>query len=309
MKMSNEVKVGILTSIVILIFALIILFAGEIKFKEEGYHIKVKFNFIGDLKKGAPVIFAGGIRVGKVEDIRPLKDGVEVVLFLKKDFKIKEENEIMIYTQGLLGDKYIEINGYNGPGRYLKDGEVVKGVDPVSLDAMTVKLTKILKGVFGPTLTDEEVKKSFANLFNNSGEFVYNLNMLISENRPNLYSMIKNMKYTTSAIDENLTSVLKEIKDLSKSLGKISKENQKSISITIKNLEKTSKRLNTTVKELEETSKNLNHISRTIKKRKGTVGKLIYEDEIYRNLDITLKNLAIFSEKIRKNPRTLLFGR
>ncbi len=309
MKLSNDAKLGIMTIVVLIIFALIVLFAGKIKFKEDGYSIKVKFTFIGDLKVGAPVIFAGGIRVGKVMDIIPYNDYVKVLIWLKKDFKIKKGNEIMIYTQGLLGEKYVEINGYNGPGEYLKPGDTIEGVAPVSLDAMSVRLVKVLKGVFGPTLTDEEVKKSFANLFNNSGSFVYNLNMLLSENRPNLYAIIKNMKYTTKALDKNLTDVLKEIKDLSQRLGKISRENQESIEETIKNLEKTSKKLNFTMKELNKTSANLTDITYAIKKRKGTIGKLIYEKDIYKNLNITLKNFAIFSKKIKNNPRTLLFGK
>ncbi len=309
MKLSNEAKLGLLTIVVIIIFALIVLFAGEIKFKEEGYSIKVKFSFIGDLKVGAPVIFAGGIRVGKVIDIIPYNDFVKVVLWLKKDFKLKKGNEIMIYTQGLLGEKYVEINGYNGPGEYLKNGDTVEGISPVSLDDMSVRLAKVLKGVFGPTLTDEEVKKSFASLFNNTGSFVYNLNMLLAENRPNLYAIIKNMRYTTKSLDENLSAVLNEIKALSKRLGKLSRDNEKSIANTIKNLEKTSKKLDNTMKQLTYTSKNLTDITYAIKKRKGTVGRLIYEDRIYKNLDITMRNFATFSKKIRNNPRTLLFGK
>jgi len=309
MKITNETKLGFIVIISFLILFLIIIFLGKLEFKKQGYIIKVRFSFIGDLKVGAPVIFAGGIRIGKVIKIVPYQDIVEVVLKINKDFKIKKSSEIAIYTQGLLGEKYIEIHGFEGADEYLKNGDTVRGIDPVSLDAISIKLAKLVKGVFEPTLTDENVKKSFANLFNNAGAFAYNLNMLIKENRKNIYYSIYNIQTMAQILNKNLASILKEINKLSKDIGSISKENQESIKETIKNLEKTSKQLSIAVKELNKSSKNLSSITTAIKKRKGTIGKLIYEKDIYNSLYRTSKNLEKFSEKIKKQPRILILGK
>ncbi len=309
MKFINETKLGIMVIACLIITILAIGFLGKLKLNEEGYTLKIRFHFIGDLKIGAPVIFAGGIRVGKVADIVPYKDQVEVIINLKKDFKIKKENEIVIYTQGLLGAKYVEINGYDGPGDYLKDGDTVEGIAPVSFDAMSIKFAKLMKGVFGPTLTDEDVKRSFANLFNNAGDFTYNLNMLIKENRQNIFHTVGNLQSMASTLDKNLSAVLNEIKKLSQDIGKLSKENQKSISSTIKNLEQSSKRLNSTIKKLESSSKNIGHITSAIRNRNGTVGKLIYEKELHDTAVRTLKNFEKFGDIVKKNPRSLFFGK
>lgn len=309
MKYTNETKLGIITTISIIIIIIAISFLGILEFSGEGYIIKVRFTFIGDLKIGAPVIFAGGIRMGKVINILPYEDQVEVIIKLKKEFKIKDGNEIVIYTQGMLGEKYVEIHGYEGPGEYLKDGSIVTGTDPVSIDAMSIRLSKLIKGVFGPTLTDEEVKKSFASLFNNAGYFAYNLNMLIQENRKNIYDMINNLQSMAGNLDKNLNSALKEIKNMSQDIGEISRENQKSISATIKNLEETSKQLTTTIQELEKSSKNLDNITLAIKDQKGTVGKLIYNKELYDTLIRTSQNLEKFSDIVKKNPRSIMWGK
>lgn len=309
MKFTNETKLGIIVIICFIIFILAVSFLGKLKLSGEGYIIKVRFTFIGDLKIGAPVIFAGGIRIGKVVDIVPYKDQVEVILKLNEDFKLMKENEIVIYTQGLLGAKYVEINGYDGAGEYLKNGDTVTGVSPVSIDAMSIKMAKLLKGVFGPTLTDEDVKKSFANLFNNAGDFTYNLNMLIKENRKNITYTVGNLKSLANTLDKNLSSVLKEIKNLSKDFGEISKENQKSIVQIVNNLEQSSKQLKNTISELEESSKNLDDITSAIKNKKGTIGKLIYENELHNTALRTLKNLEKFADIVKKNPRSLFFGK
>lgn len=309
MTLSNEAKLGFVVTISIIIIILMIGFVGKLKFKEEGYKLRVRFDFVGELKVGAPVVFAGGLRVGKVENIVVYKDIVEVALKINSDFRIKEGNEIVIYTEGLLGDKYIEINGYDGPGEYLKDGDIVAGVSPVSLDAMTIKMAKLMKGVFGPTLTDEEVKKSFSGLFNNAGDFAYNLDMLIKENRGNIFTTIQNLKSTASSLDQNFCPVLQQLSRLSQDIGQISKENQQTINKTINNLSETSKKLNITVGELEQTGIYLDNITSAIKNRQGTIGKLIYEDDVHLYLLSILKNMDKFSEKISKNPQSIIFGK
>lgn len=309
MKFTNETKLGIIVTVSFIIILLTIGFLGKLKFSDKGYVIKARFTFIGDLKIGAPVVFAGGIRVGKVTDIQPYKDEVLVILKLNNDFKLKKENEIMIYTQGLLGAKYVEINGYDGPGEYLKNGDMVEGISPVSLDGMSIKFAKLMKGVFGPTLTDEDVKKSFASLFDNAGNFTYNLNMLIKENRNNIFHTVKNLKSMANTLDRNLSSVLKEIKQLSKDFGELSKENQESIATTIKNLEESSKQLNGIIRELDKSSENLEHITSAVKNKKGTVGKLIYEKELYDITLRTMKNFEKFANIVKKNPRSLFFGK
>jgi len=307
MKVSNEFKVGIIAILAILIFITSTIFLGKLKFGEVGYKLRVRFNFIGDLKIGAPVIFAGGVRVGKVIDIIPVQDKIEVVIWLKKDFKIKRGTEIFIYTMGLLGEKYIEIHGYEGEGEYLNDGDVIIGTDPISLDEITIKLAKVMKGVFGPTLRDEDVRKSFAQLFNNAGELVYHLDALIKESRPPLQSTILNIQRSTESLEKNLNIVLQELANLSANLTDISKENQKVINDTIKNLNEISAQLAIAMNDLKKSSDNLNDITTAIKNKKGTIGKLIYNDEIYKNLKITSENFVSFSEQIKKNPRVIFF--
>ncbi len=304
----NQIKVGFMIFVFLLLLGILSFFLEKIKVKEEGYVIKVRFNYIGELKVGAPVYFAGGVKVGKVIKITPEGNKIIVHLKLKKDFKIKRGNEIYIYTHGLLGEKYVEITGYEGPGEYLKNGDIVDGIDPVSLDAMTVQLARIFKGVFQPTLTDEEVKQSFANLFNNAGALAYNLNMLVNETRPPLQSTLLNIKVVTAELESNLRLILNELRILSQNASSLSsKENIKRINTLISDLEKASRELKVASKELTKASKNLANITYAIKAQKGTAGKLIYNKKIYYNLLKTSENLRKLSEKVLKNPKILLF--
>ena len=75
----------------------------------------------------------------------------------------------MINTLGLLGEKYLEV--FPGESkRFLEDGSVLAGIDPISTETMTMELMELLgsfkvvakrleegEGTVGRFLTDESV--------------------------------------------------------------------------------------------------------------------------------------------------------
>ena len=86
------------------------------------YDVTAKFDNIGDLKVGAPVSMAG-VEVGRVARINlDLKEFKAVVLLRinSKDSQIPTDSDASIYTQGLLGGKFIGLTA-GGADTYLKD--------------------------------------------------------------------------------------------------------------------------------------------------------------------------------------------
>lgn len=86
------------------------------------YDVVAKFDNIGDLKVGAPVSMAG-VEVGRVAriDLDPREYKAVVVLRMNPKFnQIPTDSDASIYTQGLLGGKYIGLTA-GGADTYLKD--------------------------------------------------------------------------------------------------------------------------------------------------------------------------------------------
>ncbi|MGA9028508.1 MAG: outer membrane lipid asymmetry maintenance protein MlaD, partial [Steroidobacteraceae bacterium] len=86
------------------------------------YDVTAKFDNIGDLKVGAPVSIAG-VEVGRVAkisfDSREFK--AVVVMSLNSRYnQIPADSDASIYTQGLLGGKYVGL-APGGADTYLKD--------------------------------------------------------------------------------------------------------------------------------------------------------------------------------------------
>ncbi len=86
------------------------------------YEVVAKFDNIGDLKVGAPVSMAG-VEIGRVVNIgfdtREYKAVVTMSLNAQYN-QIPTDSDAIIYTQGLLGGKFIGLTA-GGAETYLKD--------------------------------------------------------------------------------------------------------------------------------------------------------------------------------------------
>lgn len=86
------------------------------------YNVTAKFDNIGDLKVGAPVSMAG-VEIGRVARIDLDPQQYKAVVLLQIDSKYNQipvDSDATIYTQGLLGGKFIGLTP-GGSETYLKD--------------------------------------------------------------------------------------------------------------------------------------------------------------------------------------------
>src|SRR5580704_17235087 len=90
------------------------------------YDLTAKFDNIGDLKVGAPVSMSG-VEMGRVTKISFDSKEYKAVVFMRMDArfdKIPSDSDASIYTQGLLGGKFIGITA-GGAETYLKNGDQI----------------------------------------------------------------------------------------------------------------------------------------------------------------------------------------
>jgi phospholipid/cholesterol/gamma-HCH transport system substrate-binding protein len=90
------------------------------------YNLTAKFDNIGDLKVGAPVSMSG-VEIGRVAKIDFDSKEYKAVVSLRIDNKfsqIPNDSDASIYTQGLLGGKFIGLTA-GGAETYLKDKDQI----------------------------------------------------------------------------------------------------------------------------------------------------------------------------------------
>ena len=91
------------------------------------YEITAKFDNVGDLKVGAPVSMSG-VEVGRVAKIDFDSKQYKAVVLMRLNDKynqIPSDSDASIYTQGLLGGKFIGITA-GGAETYLKDKDQIE---------------------------------------------------------------------------------------------------------------------------------------------------------------------------------------
>jgi phospholipid/cholesterol/gamma-HCH transport system substrate-binding protein len=90
------------------------------------YELTAKFDNIGDLKVGAPVSMSG-VEIGRITKIGLDSKEYKAVVTMRLDARynqIPTDSDASIYTQGLLGGKFIGLTA-GGAETYLKDKDQI----------------------------------------------------------------------------------------------------------------------------------------------------------------------------------------
>lgn len=144
---SQRIKIGLFTFIGLLVLIAAIFFIGNQKsLFSSTIKLNGVFKNVNGLQIGNNVRFAG-INVGVVDAIEIINDtSVRVVLTINDDVKkfIKKDSRMNIGSDGLMGDKLVVIMpGGATSTAMVKDGDQIGAVNPVDVDKIIGKLTKI----------------------------------------------------------------------------------------------------------------------------------------------------------------------
>jgi phospholipid/cholesterol/gamma-HCH transport system substrate-binding protein len=147
--MSKEVRLGlfIVLGLAILCCAIFLIGNKETRFKST-YIVKAQFQNVAGLNNGADVR-VGGIRKGTVKSINLPKrpDGkVTVTMSLESatDNIVKKDSLAAIKSEGLLGDKYVEISFGSVEGEKVKNGDTIGSEPPFEMSNMMAKASQLL---------------------------------------------------------------------------------------------------------------------------------------------------------------------
>jgi phospholipid/cholesterol/gamma-HCH transport system substrate-binding protein len=138
----EEVKVGafVLAGTAALLFILFMM--GAFRSTAGTYPVRILYNYISGLEKGAPVRFAGA-EVGKVERVEVLnsseKSNVAVIVSVREGVELRKDSTAYIDTLGLMGEKYVEITPGTEDSHVLGKNEALVGQDPVAINTLYQK--------------------------------------------------------------------------------------------------------------------------------------------------------------------------
>jgi phospholipid/cholesterol/gamma-HCH transport system substrate-binding protein len=164
--MSQNLRLGIFIVITLAILATgVFLIGGRESMFRSSYKVKAEFDNVAGLNEGADVR-VGGIRKGSVKKIQLPKrsdEKVTVVMDLEKETQniVKADSVADIKSEGMLGDKYIEITFGSVEAANLRGGETIGSRPPVDISDLFGKANQILDTTQGAL---ENVQNATSNI-------------------------------------------------------------------------------------------------------------------------------------------------
>ncbi len=309
-KISNEVKIGTVALITIIVFIWLFNFLkGKDFFKSTANYYAV-YDKIGGLAESSPVEI-NGYKVGVVQSIKfvDAKSGKLLVVFsVSKDFRLPHNTVAEITPLSLIAGMKVQFLYGNGPGFY-SFNDTIPGRLAESL--VTKLETELLP-----------LKDKVANLVIALDSVISSVNEILRpEFKKNLNGTLANLNTTTASLDNIIGSNEQELKATLANISRFTQmlsDNSAKMKNTFDNLESITDTLaaadiyNSVLNlktSLEKTSLLLGNLN----EGKGSAGQFLTNDSMYTNLTNSLASLNVLLEDLKANPKRYvhfsLFGK
>lgn len=259
--MSNETKVGIFVVAIIITFLVLLFETGELDLsKPDTYSITMVFSTVEGLKVGSQLEMAG-VQIGTVKGIYLSRNYSAVVTAeVNEDIKIPIDSVASIATKGVLGDKIIIIKPGSSKNTIEPEGNLPRTTVPPSLDTLLEQLGQIA---------------------GNLTELTGSLNATLGD-------------------EETLRSILNNIQKLSEDSSALVAANKDNITLVVANLKDITATMVDASESFTGASQSMNEILANINSGNGTLGKLVYDDSLYRSLVDSLESLHKLTANIQE---------
>lgn len=234
----------------------------------------------GGMVKGSAVKTAG-IPVGVIKNIS-LQDGsARIDMTLRDDIRLFVSASVTVKSQGILGDKYIEITpGHNTDPPLPRGGQILNVNDKGSLDNVIASvgdiagsLKQTAKALQEAVTEDGTRKHILGRIVSNIEKLTADLSQITSENKEKIGEIVDKVN--------NIASSLEEV------LGDETPQGFKG--------------------RLASTMKNVDEITTKINKGEGTIGKLINDEETVEGLNSAIEGVNGFLDTANKTQTGLDF--
>jgi len=133
------------------LLGMVYLLGARARLFESRYTIHAEFTEVGGLAEGATVRLAG-VQIGRVEAVHlPPQPGgkvrVDMTITKKITDRIRRDSIARIETQGLLGDKIVEITVGSAQAPVVAEGEVIGSRDPFDIGQVMNESSRVVKSV------------------------------------------------------------------------------------------------------------------------------------------------------------------
>lgn len=266
----------VLVALAILLFGIYFLKETVPGKRQDRYY--AVFDQVSTLQEGDP-IKVNGVKMGKVEGIRLEGHRVKVGLSLDRGIKLTRDSEVRIQNIGLMGERQIGIRLGTSTDT-LAPGAVLEGLlDAGIAEAMGVAgevmvqaegLVRDLRAALDSTVAKPEFAMRFNRLLDTTEALTRNLSGLMRETEP------------------KLTRALDRIEKAGSSVQGLVEEQREPLRHIMSEGKKASERLSGLTDRADKVAADMQSLIQQINSDQGTVGALLRDTTLHRELNRTL---------------------
>lgn len=315
-------KVGLLVLVSVLSF---IFFYTSIKKGisdgESSYTVYALFDNATGLTERSKVQIAG-INVGEIKKISLDHKAVKakVIIKIKGEITLKTDATVSKKSSSILGDNFLELTpGIHG--NPLTEGmQLTLIIENAGVSSMMNQFGAIAKDIKEMTgslktlIADKGTMNAMKGTIQKLEKISEKLDSILGQNNKKIGDILSNVNQITQDFrkltpqyNNHLSKILKEVEQITRSTRMVVDENRKhvnSIMLSTKSILKSAEEkmptIEQTIDHARDTTRNVAAISGQVKSGEGTVGKIIYSDELYNNANETIKNINKTVENTNK---------
>ena len=303
MRLSKEIKAAffVLSTILLFIFGFNYLKGSSILDKQKT--IYAVYDEVDGLLVGANVMI-NGLSIGNVTELDFLPNSTKILVTLKVKDKLNfsSKSTASIYETGVLGGLAISIEPVFERESIVKTGDtLMSSVRPGLTELINRQIEPLSRQLQSTITSVDSIFTGASNVLNKQTQEE------IKESISVLTSAINAIKNSSVIIEEILTSKNTQINNTLDNFEKIS-ANLSNVSDELNSFGLTS-----LLSNLEVSVDGISSIVDKLDSDNSTLGKLINEDEVYKNLNSSIESLYILINDIKANPKKYVhfsvFGR
>ncbi len=302
-KNKTETWVGLFLLIGLILLTVAVLLIGNFKNSDDTtYPIRIMYKDSAGLIKGSQLRL-GGAYVGEVVAPPELTEtGNRVIIHarINKNVRIQADSKFRIDMQNLLGDKYIDIVPPEEPtNQYLPPNSLIMGESESDLNkiknnavAASEEIVILLRKLDENFVHIERALIDISNAAKGMEETTQKLNegILSDQNIAHVSGILKHADEATAkmppVIDEAKASLVEFNSTMTEVRALVKKTDEK-----IDKLDPALREVAPTMVAIRQTADNVSDITRDIKKGKGTIGMMMYDEQFKREFEQFIQNL------------------
>ncbi|MBR2025632.1 MAG: MCE family protein [Alistipes sp.] len=284
--MKKEIKIGIYAVVIFLAAWAGIRFLSGVDVLGRSRTYTAHYANVDGLQDAAAVTI-NGVKVGQVTSLalNLEKGGADITLSVDSSIDIPTDSRAMMYSAGLMGGKSIEIK-IGSATEYIENGGAIETGSTPDMFA---------------TLANElgDIKTQVSTLIENLNKTILDVDTVVENNSKNITSAIASLNAVMA--DLNKSNIIGNIDGFCATLN----QNGAKLDSIVSNLNAVTTSLNEQelVSKLNSAITEVNTLLAKVNKGEGTIGNLVSNEKLYKELAQASQNLSALLADLKENPK------